>query len=482
MNKLSKQSSTFKPKNLNNSHSSKLIKPIHSLVVRKINGKEKSSDMISKEINNCLNLPEQFFSPNSKVTIGKKVKLIDMKSIGIEKILPKKMSIINNRMSYIRKFSVYNNLGNNGEQSLMRSSNPSFFYSYKDKQQQMKDSQYEIIDNEQLKKIFDKYKNIKNNSQECNKDKKYNFNKIQKNNNSLSSNELNSSLRKTRNKKMRETISQSMSYHNNTFRLKKRQNLNKEIKDLSKHLSQVLNKNEKDLLLNKLDIYNFKKELLKEIEFSKSFDEKYGKYKWNISLRRPKNFVGIRNAFVNLSQEDNPLWAMYVEKLPRLKELKIKPGIVSKNKDFLEKFKKTYLPKVCSFNYRNIENLDNLSIKGENLFDIEYNREIRDNKNKKKLYKTFVDKGGKVFMKNEINNIFGEMTFCENHGNNNLLNIRYSNSSNNSKYSNFISKLSSFINNDSKNIKNLKDNQNSSIANDEILKKTSFKNRSSSII
>ena len=44
---------------------------------------------------------------------------------------------------------------------------------------------------------------------------------------------------------------------------------------------EFLNKKENDLLLNRVDDYPFKKELLKEVDFNKPIDEKYGIYKWN---------------------------------------------------------------------------------------------------------------------------------------------------------------------------------------------------------
>ena len=155
-NKLQKQSS---PK-IVKSNSTKLFQPKISYVVRKLNEKELSRDLISKEINEYLSSPEKYFSPNSKVTIGKKIKLKDMNKIGIEPVaVPKKMNIINKRMSLFRKFSnVF--LNNNEKNSNLRSSISSSYFNMKDKQQ-INNDKYEIIDNEQLKKIFNKYKTVK---------------------------------------------------------------------------------------------------------------------------------------------------------------------------------------------------------------------------------------------------------------------------------------------------------------------------------
>ena len=41
------------------------------------------------------------------------------------------------------------------------------------------------------------------------------------------------------------------------------------------------------------------------------------------------------------------------------------------------------------------------------------------------MHKTFVDKSGKVFLKTEINNNFGELTFYKNYSTNNLLNSNH---------------------------------------------------------
>ena len=479
-NKLQKQSS---PK-IVKSNSTKLFQPKISYVVRKLNEKELSRDLISKEINEYLSSPEKYFSPNSKVTIGKKIKLKDMNKIGIEPVaVPKKMTIINKRMSLFRKFSnVF--LNNNEKNSNLRSSISSSYFNMKDKQQ-INNDKYEIIDNEQLKRIFNKYKTVKN-SPNNNDIEKDNFIQIQ-DNNSMSINHYtqnkNINDNKTKKKEVPFDLSQSLFFQNN--KLKERETLDNKVKNISKHLSKILNKSEKDLLLNKLEYYNFKNELLKDIEFNKRVDEKYGKFKWNISLRRPNQFEGMRSSYINLTRDENPFWGIVIEKYPKIKELKIKPGSVTKNRVFFEKFKKTYFPMINLADYKSIENLDNLYIKGENLFNIEYNREIKDNKNKKILYKTFVDKGGKVIMKTEINNIFGDMTFFENYSNNNLLSTRYTNrnmSNSNSAYNTFTSRLAMHMKNYSKSSTNFKNLPNSFSFNEDVKKKTFFKNSSSGML
>lgn len=462
MNKLAKQANI----KLIKSNSTNFMNPLHSLIVRKLNNKEKSSKIISNEIKDYLNLPEKFFSPNSKVIIGKKINLKDMKSIGIEPIITKKTPIINKRMStFFRKSLNFNNFESSVRNSLA--------YNFKEKQQT--NDKYEIIDNEQLKKIFNKFKTFYLSSK--NDEKKNNFPKLYEKNNGNETFSFNNSTttktKKSRNKNIPFNLTEYLTIQNN--KLKIIQNIDNKIKNISKRLSKILNKDESDLLLNRIDDYSFKKELIKEIDFNKPIDENYGKYKWNISLRRPKNFEGVRNSYINLTREKNPFWGIVVEKSPKIKEVKMRPGILTKNKHFLEKFKKAHPWLLSNKDYKHFENLDKLSVKGENLFNIEYNREINNNRGKKLLHKTFVDKGGKVILKTEINNIFGEMTFCENYSSNNSLNNKSNNFSSSSGYNTFTNKLNSQIKNYSNNSINLKNFPNSSSMKDsEILKKNTL--------
>ena len=435
-----------------------------------------------KEIYDYLNLPEKFFFPNSPVTIGKKIKLKDMKAIGIEPVSQKKNTFQNKRMSLYRKSYTFNNNNINNE-NFGRSSISYNYFSNKEKQQQPNNDKYEIIDNEQLKKIFNKFKTFINNNNLTPRNNNNFMKIIEKNKNKNKNNNSKIKNKIERNKDLPLELTESLTFQNNKIKI--RQNFDNKIKNISKHISNLINKNENDLLLNRVDDYNFKKELLKEIDFKKPPDDKYGIYKWNISLRRSKNFEGMRNTYINLTREQNPFWGIVVEKYPEIKELKLKPGILNKNKLFLEKFKKTYFPFINHKDFKNLENIDTLSVKGQNLFNIEYNREINNNNNnnKKKLHKTFVDKGGKVILKTDINNIFGESTFYENYNTNNLSTTNKTNLSNiNNVYNTFTNKFY-LKNNYNKSVVNFKNNPNFSFANDEIFKKsTFFKSKSSADI
>ena len=64
--------------------------------------------------------------------------------------------------------------------------------------------------------------------------------------------------------------------------------------------------------------------------------------------------------------------------------------------------------------FKTVENLEDLSIEGKNLYDIEYKREIIDSKSKKILHKVFVE-NGKAISTTEINNLYGYDTFYKNY-------------------------------------------------------------------
>ena len=480
--KLSKQANL----KLMKSNSTKFLLPTHSLIVRKLNSKEKSSNIITNEINEYLNSPEKFLSSNAKVIIGKKINVKDINFIGIEPLPQKKTITPNKRMSLYRKQFNFNNNNNNNNDSPSKNSTGFSHYNLKEKQQHSNNEKYEIIDNEQLKKIFNRYKTFHLASK--NDEKKNNFPKLNeknknKNNNNSETFSFNTSTTKntkTRNKELPFDVTQSLSFQYN--KLKIRQNLDNKVKNISKRLSRILIKKESELLLNRIDDYSFKRELLRDIDFNKPIEDKYGVHKWNISLRRPKNFEGMRNSYINLTRDQNPFWGIVVEKCPKIKEAKIRPGFSDKNNNFFENFKRSHSWLIKSKEFKNYENLNKLCVKGENLFNIEYNREINNSRGKKLLHKTFVDKGGKVILKTEINNIFGEMTFCEDYNKNNLLNSKYTNfSSINSGYNTFTNKLPFQMRYYTNNSTNFKYFPNSSMMDSEILKKNTFTKSKSTI-
>ena len=54
--------------------------------------------------------------------------------------------------------------------------------------------------------------------------------------------------------------------------------------------------------------------------------------------------------------------------------------------------------------------MEDLSVEGKNLYNLEYKREIIDSKNNKILHKVFVE-NGKAISLTDINNLYGNNTF-----------------------------------------------------------------------
>ena len=182
---------------------------------------------------------------------------------------------------------------------------------------------------------------------------------------------------------------------------------------MARYLSKKINNPQNNLLLNKIDSFPIKKEIINEIEYNKPFDERYGKFKWNVSLRRPKNFQGVRDSYINLKGERFlPFWSIIIERCPKQKEMCVKPGHIL-NVNEINEIKKQN-NKINSKNknhyFKTVGNLEDLSIEGKNLYDIEYKREIIDLKNKKILHKVFVE-NGKSISSSDINNLYGHDTF-----------------------------------------------------------------------
>jgi hypothetical protein len=209
------------------------------------------------------------------------------------------------------------------------------------------------------------------------------------------------------------TIKTQLDYQDNNLKIKA-DALYKNLK-MSKYLCKKINKKEDELLMNRIDVFRMKKQIYYDIENSRPIEERYGKYKWNISLRRPDNFKGIRNAYVNVRNDTDPFWVVVYEKSPHLKDLSIKPGYDLNKKDYVDFKKNQFLPFNSNENFKTIESLDSLRLKGENLYNVEFKREMASPGNKI-LHKVFVDNGKLIFDK-DINCIFPNKTIYKNYYN-----------------------------------------------------------------
>ena len=370
------------------------------LYIRKINNDETSKGDISKIIHNSFNDPEKYFSENSPVQVGKKLSLriIDLfdKKRGIvskftRRGLLKKTNLNSTRMSDMNK-SVYG----------------------KDKVNSVSNND-EIIDNNTLKNIFESFKYEANINKHLRKNEmsiSRSINNLSKSNNySNNYEERNSNKNNINNINYPFELYHSLDHQNKQI-IAKKKNLKKLIR-ISKFISKKIKKNEDDLLLNKVDLFKYKKDILSEINKDKA-DDKFGKFKWRMSLRKPDDFKGIKKLFINVSNELNPFWGTIVDRSPNYKELAVKPGYNLKQKEFIKFAKNENIQKNIEY-LNKVKNLDDISVNGSNLLDLEYKREM-STKGKKILHKCFVE-NGKAILEQDINKVFGEETFYKNYHN-----------------------------------------------------------------
>ena len=100
--------------------------------------------------------------------------------------------------------------------------------------------------------------------------------------------------------------------------------------------------------------------------------------------------------------------------------MSVKAGVNLVNKDYNNFKKNEELNLKFNNKIKNVENLDQISIRGENLYDLEYNREMNSDC-RKIIHKSFID-NGKVIMYKDVNNIFGYETIYKNYNGRNKKN------------------------------------------------------------
>jgi hypothetical protein len=379
------------------------------LTVRKMNQNEKSNKDISNEINDYFDSPEKYFQKNSPVSIGKKIYILDMNDPKLRRAgrLKTERKITKNYFNHLVSLA----------SKMSSKSNNAFNKSNKNigNEKQKFLDRFEVIDNYKLKKIFDSYK-IKGRE----KDDSVDRNQIS--NSSFTDSDTNKDENNTKNKLINSNyfvedipndIQKSLSNQNK--KLQMRRMLEKRNKILSQYLSKKVNKPQNNLLLNKIDLYRFKKEVINEIENRKPLDEKYGRFKWNISLRKPDYFKGVRDSYINLKGERfNPFWSIVIERSPKLKNLSIIPRHENKRNNLCESKNRSVNAIYTTPSFKTIENLEDLTVDGKNLYKLEYKREITDSKERKILHKVFIE-NGKAITHNEINNLLGHDTFYKNY-------------------------------------------------------------------
>ena len=97
---------------------------------------------------------------------------------------------------------------------------------------------------------------------------------------------------------------------------------------------------------------------------------------WEMSLRRPKNFTGLRKGYLNISSDKRPVWIIATEKYPVEEEKIINPNIINKieqqklNTNYKEKSNRLIFSKLKN-KTMNFFKYNDLQIKGKKLIDFE---------------------------------------------------------------------------------------------------------------
>ena len=370
------------------------------LFVHKLNSCKSQKNFIKSKINQYFLLPEKYFRQKPLIVINKKIKIKELTPI---KHLNNNMlndatksSKYKARLSNINAININRNTTNENE---------------KDLKKPIKNN--EIIDNEKLKMIFNSYRNRKN--LKIIKDKLINSgeNKID-----LTKEHENKELFAPElcDKNIPRELSLDLDIQKR--RLKKKEKLEKRSRQMAKYLSNKINKNENSLLFNSVHIYRYKKQILESNNTNNktNLDNNSQSYllNWVSSLRRPKNYNGKYITYINVVGNINdPLWSTSVEKYPNIKEISVKSGVNLKIQDYKNFINNGKINLSKEDNIKNVENLDNINIRGKKLYNLEYKREMSCDKNKI-LYKSFVD-NGKIIMYKDVNSIYGHETFYKNY-------------------------------------------------------------------
>ena len=354
---------------------------------------------IKSEVSDFFQSPDKYFDADSRVSINKRISL--------KKIFPlEKIEIQNKVNSNNTKISLRMSRNNSRSTSPLRERYTSSNNINNNKENQTIRKNFEVIDNEKLKNIFKSFKKSMN-MQNDNR----NIPSVQNiNNNEYINSNNNSNL----------TIPRQLSFNLNiqNRRLRSKKCLDRQTRNISKYLSRKLHKNESDLLFNSIHLYRFKKEIMdnndeNDKKDNQKFTDQNCLHKWVSSLRRPKNYQGKIESYINVSNENNPLWSLVVERYPKMKEMSVKSGYNLNNKDFNDFKRKRNLSSANSIKLRSVENLDKINVKGEKLFNVEYNREMSNNISKI-LHKVFID-NGKVILYKDVNDMFGNETIYKNY-------------------------------------------------------------------
>ena len=155
-------------------------------------------------------------------------------------------------------------------------------------------------------------------------------------------------------------------------------------KSHNKDLKSIKNKTEHkfyesaNLIKNSINNYRNKIEILKldEKKKKKNLILENPIRNWQMSLRKPKIFNGIRKGYLNINSDKRPFWIMKTEKCPNEDEKIINPNINDKNnqtilpQNYIEKTNKKIFRRMKK-HLLNLKKYNGLLVNGKKLIDFE---------------------------------------------------------------------------------------------------------------
>lgn len=272
--------------------SASLTSPKLTILINKYDSNKHS--FIKKEIESAFNDPNEYLNTeNPNIIVNKLVKFprLDKNNnikpytiIGSTELFAKKISQL---PTFTRKSILHTfvNISDNNKNISMNT----VFDKKKDKDNK---EPVNYISDVKLEKIYDKYKDLKNKNAS-------HYNEFM--------NEIDP--------KAKPRVKQVLNLQEKI--LKKQEERQRDFENMSKIIALKTNKREDEILMNRTDGFRIKKEISSTIDQQKNkFDDGLGSNKWIVSLRRPDNFKGIREAYFNSGTKENPSWVMVKEKSP----------------------------------------------------------------------------------------------------------------------------------------------------------------------
>ena len=264
---------------------------------------------------------------------------------------------------------------------------------------------YNLLNDEQIKEIFSRFKNVMNENNNMNHRKKLMT--------QIDCPKVMDQFIRDPLELQEKTLKKNMEYNNSIKTIEEsiQRKMFLKMKNKPKSFSNTYNNssnsskdinfnNLSDLVMNSGDEYRLKNEIKNDIE-----KNKYEKFvlpnvnqNWQMSLRRPQNFTGTRNEYLNIGSSNNyPVWCIATEKNPDYSERILNPKKDINLSTFADKT--SSLDKVSNNNKKNYTTTDNslknnirrnntsdfLEIQGTKLIDFEEDNYKKLKGKKKKL-------------------------------------------------------------------------------------------------